>query len=162
MAFIPIFGTALERFATSIDMHWIGLIVSICESQAFTSALSSIRELRCPCLPHSASTATVLHFTARLDTQRRTNEPHISEQRGARFIPRSVSLSSFLSSPPSTHIAPSHCRLSRDPSPRSRLRTLHPSSRPLLLPYSFTHSLPLCPDRSQKEVRRETIENVEE
>ncbi|GAA5835465.1 hypothetical protein JCM5353_000151 [Sporobolomyces roseus] len=29
MALIPIFGTALERFATTIDMHWIGLIVSV-------------------------------------------------------------------------------------------------------------------------------------
>ncbi|GAA5847976.1 hypothetical protein JCM3766R1_005927 [Sporobolomyces carnicolor] len=28
MALIPVFGTALERLATSLDAHWIGLIVS--------------------------------------------------------------------------------------------------------------------------------------
>ncbi|GAA6022105.1 hypothetical protein JCM11491_002111 [Sporobolomyces phaffii] len=29
MALIPIFGTALERFAARLDMHWIALIVSV-------------------------------------------------------------------------------------------------------------------------------------
>lgn len=39
MALIPVFGTALERFATSIDAHWIGLIVSIAHQSllSFTS-----------------------------------------------------------------------------------------------------------------------------
>jgi len=29
MALIPVFGTALERFASLLDVHWIGLFVSI-------------------------------------------------------------------------------------------------------------------------------------